>query len=325
MNRKHHLLLTVVLVFPLLQLQFAASGEEPSKRAPDVRRTSEPVDRYPAEPLPLPGIVQPSSQVTMSAPVEGMLMEVRVREGQRVEQGDILAVLDNRVAQAAVNVARIAADQTGEIQQSREELNFSKIHFDRQLELKAATGGSGFELLEAETRYEKAKAALLSVEQNQRRAQGMLELELARLEAHNIRAPFSGEILRLQADPGATLTRDDDLLTIICVDELEVELYIPLAHYEQLQVGGDYPLVAGAPVNRTVTGRLKYVAPVIDSATRAVRAVFTLDNHDLNPNPNPNPNPKLPAGFSVQLDTQNLTQRKSLAGSRSTTRSFPSN
>ena len=127
---------------------------------------------------------EPSSQVTMSAPVEGMLMEVRVREGQRVEQGEILAVLDNRVAQAAVHVARTAADQAGEIQQAREELNFSKIHFDRQLELKAATGGSGFELLEAETRYEKAKAALLAAEQNQRRAQGMLELELTRLEAH---------------------------------------------------------------------------------------------------------------------------------------------
>ena len=111
--------------------------------------------------------------------------------------------------------------------------------------------------------------------------------------------------MRLHADPGATLTRDDDLLTIICVDELEVELYIPLAHYQQLQIGKNYPLVAGTPVNHTVTGRLTYVAPVIDSATRAVRAVFALDNRDQ----------KLPAGFSTQLDTQNLTESKSLAGS----------
>jgi HlyD family secretion protein len=303
MHRKHHLLIPVLLVLQLLHSN--ASGEEPSKRSLNARPPSSPRDRHPAELTPLPGIVQPSSQVTMSAPVEGMLMEVRVREGQRVEQGEILAVLDNRVAQAAVDVSRTAADQTGEIQQAREELNFSKIHFDRQLELKSATGGSGFELLEAETRYEKAKAALLSVEQNQRRAQGMLELEMARLESHNIRAPFHGEILRLHTDPGATLTRDDDLLTIICVDELELELYIPLVHYEQLQVGEDYPLAVGAPVNHTVIGRLKYVAPVIDSATGAVRAVFTLNNHDH----------KLPAGSSAQLDTQNLTEHKSLAGS----------
>ena len=129
--------------------------------------------------MPLPGIVQPASQVTMSAPLEGMLMEIRVHEGQRVEPGEILAVIDNRVSQAAVKVARAAADRTGEIQQAREELKFATIHFERQQQLKAATGGSGFELLEAETRYEKAKAVLLSAEQDQCRAQESLALELA--------------------------------------------------------------------------------------------------------------------------------------------------
>ncbi len=302
MNRKYHFPLAVVLVLSLLS--GTVKGEDPAKNSLVTRHAAPPGDRYPVELAPLPGIARPASQVTMSATFEGMLMEVRVQEGQRVEQGEILAVVDNHIAQAAVKVARAAADHTGEIQQAREELNFAKIHLDRQLEFKAATGGAGFELLEAETRHEKAKAALLVAEQDQRRAQESLNLEIARLQAHDIRAPFSGEILRLHARPGATLTRDDDLLTIICVDQLEVDLYIPLAHYEKLQVGREYPLMAGAPVNRTVTASLKYVAPVIDSATSAVRTVFALDNHDQS----------LPAGFPAQLDTNNATERKSLAG-----------
>ena len=303
MNREFSFLLAVALVLPFLPTK--ASGEDRVHGTSGAALASPPVDRHPGGLLPLPGIVRPSNQVTMSAPLEGVLMEVRVQEGQRARRGELLAVIDNRVAEAAVKVARTAADRAGEIQQAREELKFAQIHLERQLKLKDATGGSGFELLEAETRYEKAKAALMSTEQDECRAQQTLELEIARLEAHNIRSPFDGEILRIHAYPGATLTRDDQLLTIICVNELEVELYVPLAHYAQLQVGGDYPLVAGAPVNRSVTSRLKYVAPVIDSATHAVRAVFVLDNRDQ----------KLPAGFSVQLDTQNLTETRSLAGS----------
>ena len=58
-------------------------------------------------------------------------------------------------------------------------------------------------------------------------------------------------------------------------------------------------------MNANVTGRLKYVAPVIDSATQAVRTVFALDNRDQ----------KLPAGFPAQLDSHSLTQGKSLVGS----------
>jgi multidrug efflux pump subunit AcrA (membrane-fusion protein) len=124
-----------------------------------------------------------------------------------------------------------------------------------------------------------------------------LELERARLESHNIRAPFRGEVLRLQVQPGTTLTRDDPLATLICVDELRVELYIPLALYGQLRVGEDYPIIAGEPVNRTVTARLEFVAPVIDSATGAFRTVFAVKNEDL----------KLPAGFAAHLDTQHST------------------
>jgi HlyD family secretion protein len=301
MSYHPHILLTIVLV--LSPWSTRAAGEDQRGRFVERQLSGNiPADGHPTEFLPLPGIVQPVNQVTMSAPLEGMLRELHVREGQRVEEGELLAVIDNRVAQAAVNAARAAADRSGERQQAYEDLKFAQEVLARQLVLKAANGGSEFELLEAQTRLEKAKAVLVSVEQDQVRAQQLLELEQARLEAHNIRAPFRGEIARLYAYPGTTLTRDDQLLTLIRVDELKAELHVALDFYQQLRVGVEYSLRAGPPVNHVVTGRLQYVAPVIDAASRTCRVVFTLDNHDQ----------QLPAGFSVYLDTPippaNLTQ-----------------
>jgi cobalt-zinc-cadmium efflux system membrane fusion protein len=229
----------------------------------------------------------------MSAPTDGMLMDVCVSEGQHVKAGEVLAVIDNRVAQASVQAARAAADRSGERQHAIEELKFAQEVYDRQLSLQAAQNGSDFELLEALTRLEKAKATIITVDQEETRAKLLLQLELARLETHNIRAPFSGQIVQIHAQPGATLTRDDDLLTIVCVAELKADLYVSLDRYGQLRIGNDYPLQAGPPVNRVVTARLQFVAPVIDAASNTCRATFTMENSDQH----------LPAGFSVYLDT----------------------
>lgn len=240
----------------------------------------------------LPGVAVPSRQVTMSCPMEGMLMELHVQEGRRVEAGQVLAVMDNRVAQAAVATARAAAERTAPIELARQELVFSKNLLGRLETLRTANAGSEFEVVEARTRVDKAQAALLSAQEEQRLSAERLNLELTRLETHSLRAPFAGQILRVEVLPGTTLTRDDDLLTLIRLNELEVELHVSLDFYHQLDTGKTYRLLAGAPVNKHVQGRLDFVAPMVDAATRTYRCIFTINNEDL----------QLPAGFSVRFE-----------------------
>ncbi len=294
MNRKCYTILTIVAV--LLFVRDAVRGEELATR-PRFRPAWDAIADSPrTEPTPLPGIVRPIRQVTMASPMEGMLMNVHVREGQHVHEGDVLATIDNRVAQAAVEVARVVADRSADLHHAREEVKFSESLLERLLALQSANAGSEFELLEARTRVEKARATVAAEEERQHSANRQLELELARLEAHHIRAPFDGQIVRIHAFPGTTLTRDDQLLTIIRLQELEVELHVPLTLYNQLEPERCYALIAGPPVNCRVQGRLTFVAPLVDAATQTFRSVFTLENRDQ----------KLPAGFSVQLDMESL-------------------
>ncbi|GAG09294.1 unnamed protein product, partial [marine sediment metagenome] len=62
-----------------------------------------------------------------------------------------------------------------------------------------------------------------------------LSLEVARLESHNIRAPFDGQVVRIDATVGTTLSPADKFLTIVSLDSLSAELYLPLELFGELQ------------------------------------------------------------------------------------------
>jgi RND family efflux transporter MFP subunit len=228
----------------------------------------------------------------MSAPLEGVLMEVLVEEGEVVERGQILAVMDNRIAKAAVSVAQGAADHTAAIDHAKHELTLAESLLARLTALQEAEAGAEFELEQAKARRDQAEAALRSAAEQQLQAKWHLELEKARLEAHNIRAPFSGRILSIEVVAGTTLTQSDDLLTIVCLDHLEAQLHLPLELFGKLRTGESYRLLASAPVGRSIQSRLVFAAPVIEPATKTYRCVFTIDNKDR----------RLPAGFAVRFE-----------------------
>jgi RND family efflux transporter MFP subunit len=283
----------IILIVSLVQQSAVAegAGTRTGKSQADA-----PPAVYPHGSSPLPGLARPIREVTMASPLEGMLMTLEVREGQRVRAGEVLATMDNRVTQAAVGVAQAAADCSADLQHAREELELAQSLLDRLLKLRSANSGTSFEVLETRTRLEQARARVAAEEEKQRQAKRRLELEQARLEAHNIRAPFDGEVVQIHAFPGATLTRDDELLTLVRLDELKVELHVPLELYSRLQVGQEYSLDAGPPLNHPLQARLTFVAPIVDSATNTFRAVFTIANQ----------NGRLPAGFTVHLSRDGL-------------------
>ncbi len=238
------------------------------------------------------GLAQPSQGTTMSPPLPGVLMEVLVTQGEKVEKGQILAVMDNRVTQSAVKVARVEANQAGAIEYAKYELALAESLLARLTALEQANAGAEYELEEARVRRDQAIVKVRTATEQQLLAERKLEMEEARLESYNIRAPFSGRILSIEGVAGTTMGPADDLLTLVCLDSIEAELHLPLGLFRLLQEGKTYRLRARAPVDREVRGRLTYAAPVIDSATGTFRCVFTIDNTDQS----------LPAGFAVRFD-----------------------
>ena len=71
---------------PRVDARQAGGGPELHRRAGGVR-----------------GVVKPVRQTVISVPMEGVIVEVNVNEGDTVKAGQLLAQLDDRVARAAVD------------------------------------------------------------------------------------------------------------------------------------------------------------------------------------------------------------------------------
>lgn len=245
----------------------------------------------------LPGLAVAHQQVDLAASVSGALLELHVAEGDRVEAGQLLAVMDNRVARAAVEVAQAVAARHGLVERAEGDVRAARALLTRLERAHAERAVSDVELEQAQTSLEQADAALTQAREQLTEAQQQLELEQAKLEAHNLRAPFAGEVVYVAQKLGAIPHPGEKLITLVNRDQLRVELQVPVEWFGRLATGETYQLSAEAPVSTRLEARLTYQEPTIDSATKSFRCVFLIDN----------PAGHLPVGFLVHLSPDALT------------------
>lgn len=239
----------------------------------------------------LPGIVKATQRVTLSVPMNGVLDQILVNEGDVVKAGQAIARLDDRVARASVRLAEVLAGQDAMIVQARQQQLHARHFLDRVRLAHADKAASEHELDEAQSKFDVALQTLKQAEERQEQAKAQLQLEQARLAQHQIVAPFDGTISRIAAQGGESLNSGDPLLQIVNLRQLKVELHIPSQFFGRLVRGESYPLDAGTPVNRPIRGTLQARENMIDAATNTFRCIFLIDNDD----------ESLPAGFVVRL------------------------
>lgn len=239
----------------------------------------------------LPGIANPRHRVTLSAAVEGPLLALNCEEGERVEQGAVLGVIDNRVAVAATKLAAAEAAQTAGIARATAEVDAARKLLDRMTRAGEHRAASELEVERAQSAFEQAQAMLEQAREQQAAAQDALALEQAKLDTYNIRAPFAGQVSRIRSEVGETLTMVKPVLELVDTSRLRVELYLPLPCYEKLEAGANYRLLASAPVDKTLSARLVLKDHDIDPGMQTFRCVFEIDNA----------NDALPSGFSARL------------------------
>jgi macrolide-specific efflux system membrane fusion protein len=239
----------------------------------------------------LPGIANPRRRVTLTAPVEGPLFAIQCQEGQRVERGAVLAVIDNRVAAAATKLAASEAAQTGGIARAQAELDAANKLLARMTRAGERHAASELEVERAQNAVEQAEAMVDQAREQRDAAQVALALEQAKLDAYNIRAPFDGQVVRIRSEVGETLTLVKPVLELVDNSRLRVELYLPMDCYARLETGATYQLLASAPVNAALDATLVLKDHDIDPGTQTFRCVFEIDNAD----------ESLPSGFTVRL------------------------
>jgi len=239
----------------------------------------------------LRGLVRPSKQVKLNAPLDGRVETISVVEGQHVEAGAELARMDDAIQKAVVAAARMRAADDAQIRRQKLLLEEADIQLERMVELEKTGAAQEWELRRQRLQRDANAAALDAAKNEKQLAEQNVRLEEAKLERYSILAPFDGMVVRIDTEAGASLTNRDTILTFFQMDPLEAVLFLPVELYGKLKPGRDYTFIAEEPVNTELTGKLKTIEPVVDAASRTFRCIFTIEN----------PEKKLPAGFTVRL------------------------
>ena len=190
-----------------------------------------------------PGKVESVEEADIASQIVGRVVQVKVKEGDQVNPGDLLVRLDNTDAKARLDsaMARIAR-LTAAIRQSDHDLE--KAHRDANQSGKLA--GRGFttptELADARTAVSKAEGALAMSRQELIESEAMRKTWQQELDRTEIRSPIRGVVSGLNVDvgevviagttnlPGALLMTVSDLNRMrvrVDVDETDVPLVHP--------------------------------------------------------------------------------------------------
>jgi len=202
------------------------------------------------QPMPADGS-RPPAKVPITAPADGIISKVLCMEGQQVSQGDVLLLLDSRIAETAVKKAQQA-------------VAFAEQNLARQKELMQSRGTSQKLLQQAENELTLAKEEL-----------ARYEIELSLLQ---VTAPISGTIVRVLAQPGQTVGATSTLAELVDHKRLIVEFGVPSDEVAVLKPGQKVTIETGGRAGEPnggmgqVHGELIFVDSVVDPESDTVLA-----------------------------------------------------
>lgn len=226
----------------------------------------------------LPGTIRPRHEVVLGSPFDTLLAAVHVEEGQTVRKGDIVAVIDDRTAQAALRLAQAEASRTAQVERARAVLDQATDTLARLRRATASNATAISELTDAESAEAIARADLLYAREQLHEAQLNLTLAEAKLEEHVVRAPFDAVVVRVVAEPGAMLSPGEPIAELASLDQMCIDLYLPADLAAGLLPGSRYAIAVDDPIERTCTASVRYVEPRIDPISRTMRVVLDIES-----------------------------------------------
>jgi RND family efflux transporter MFP subunit len=236
-------------------------------------------------------LIDPARTVEVATPASGILQDVLVRRGDRVMQGMPLARLDSAVEGATVDLLRTRVGMTEVVDAQRQQTALLDRRRERILTLQAR----GIASEDAVDQIEAERLGALSSLRQAELELAVAEKELARAEIalarRTIASPFDGVVQRLTRNEGEYVDGDDPILQLVQLDPLRIEVYLPLAVYDQVSVGAKVDLRTTVPDDAAFEARVEVIDPIFDAASGTFGVELSVSN----------PGQEIPAGQRCQL------------------------
>ena len=235
------------------------------------------------------GYVTARRQATVSAKVTGKVTEVLIEEGMRVEEGAVLARLDDTEAKAQLGLARAqlaaARSQVAEIQaqleQADRDLARQQELFDRQLIAAQALDAT-------RAQRDTLKARLAASGEQIRVAQESVAVAEVQVANTVIRAPFSGMVVAKSAQPGEMISpisagggfTRTGIGTIVDMDSLEIQVDVNEAFINRVKPGQPVEATLNAYPDSKIPAEVIAIIPTADRTKATVKVRIALKRKD---------------------------------------------
>ena len=263
-----------MLVLGLVAITAACGG---SKAETATASAAPPVVRLSAENVATAGIgelnagpsisgqLAPAREATVRAQVGGSIVTLIVDKGQSVSAGQVVAKINARDLNDAMNSAQ-AAVKSAE--------NSLKVAESEQVRTASLVKGGALAARDLEQANNMVSAAEAQVAAAKAR-QGSVRQQL---DDTNVKAPFAGVVSDRPAHQGDVVAPGTAILTIIDPSSMRLEALVRADEIGQVRTGAAVPFrVRGYP-SQVFTGRVDRLSPTADPVTRQVTIFVSIPN-----------------------------------------------
>lgn len=227
------------------------------------------------------GSVRARTSAVVSTRIAGSISVLRVREGDRVRKGQLLAQLDARENQANAAVATSAVDEARRgVDEALSRKKLADTTFDRYQNLYKEQAVSRQEFDVRQTEKDVASQGVARAESRLKQSQEGAKAATTLSDYTKIIAPISGVVASKQADLGATVFPGQPLMTIEDDGSYQLELALPENVANKVKLGSLLQVTLDA-VGSSFSARIAEIVPTADPASRTFVAKIALTQQGL--------------------------------------------
>lgn len=213
----------------------------------------------------LPGEVQSRYSTPLSFRIGGKILERRVRLGDTVKAGQLVAQLD------PADVQKNAASAAAQLEAAQHRLVYAKQQLDRDR-------AQAHEQLIAPAQLEQTEDAYASAAAQRDQAAQQAALARDQLRYATLLADHDGVITAEQADTGQNVSAGQAVYTLAWSGDIDVVCDVPESAVGGLATGRAAQVTLPALPNRVFAARVREVSPAADPQSRTYRVKLTLDH-----------------------------------------------
>lgn len=232
------------------------------------------------------GTLEAGDAFTVAPKIGAQIERIHVDIGDRVEQGQVVAELDDDEATQAVAEAEAElAVARAEVEQAEADARLARREFERTRSLAERDLASTSELDTTRARAEAQSAAVEVARARVTQREAALARARVQLGYTRVRADWRGGdservVGERMVNAGDTVAANTPLISVLGIAPITAAVFAPESDYARLSRGQTVEVTADALPNRTFEGRISRIAPRFERDSRQARFEVTLPNED---------------------------------------------